>query len=132
MEVEGLEEMCFGDFEGRNYKEMANDRDYRAWVDGNCEGRCPNGESRAEFTLRTCRAFDRLLREAEARGEPELVIVAHGGTQMSLLDGHGVPAREYYAWLTDNGCGYLLDADHWTVDGSLKVLEELNCTEASC
>ena len=35
--VPGLREMDFGTFEGRNYIEMENDPDYRAWVDSNCE-----------------------------------------------------------------------------------------------
>jgi len=132
IEAEGLQEMCFGDFEGRNYIEMAEDPAYRAWVDGNCLGRCPNGEDREEFIRRICNAFDRLYRAAEARGERELVIVAHGGTQMALLWRHGIPARDYYDWLTGNGRGYLLDASRWISEGILRVLEELDYTEASC
>ena len=30
--VDGLKEMCFGSFEGRNYIEMEHDPDYQAWV----------------------------------------------------------------------------------------------------
>lgn len=29
--VDGLKEMCFGSFEGRNYVEMEHDPDYQAW-----------------------------------------------------------------------------------------------------
>ncbi len=35
--VDGLKEMCFGSFEGRNYIEMEHDPDYQAWVAANCE-----------------------------------------------------------------------------------------------
>ena len=48
--VPDLQEMNFGVFEGRNYIEMEHDPEYRAWVDGNCEGKCPGGESQEEFT----------------------------------------------------------------------------------
>ena len=83
--VPGLSEMNFGAFAGRNAREMEQDTDYRRWVDGGCVGRCPGGESRAEFSERCCAAFSRLVESASAEGLPELVIVAHGGTQMSVL-----------------------------------------------
>ena len=59
--VPGLAEMNFGEFEGRNFIEMENDPDYRAWVDGMCLGKCPGGESRGEFCARTCEAFLEVL-----------------------------------------------------------------------
>mgnify|MGYP001442077172 FL=1 len=37
IEIDGLKEMCFGSFEGRNYIEMEHDPDYLAWVAANCE-----------------------------------------------------------------------------------------------
>ena len=66
--VHDLREMCFGIFEGRNYVEMERDPDYLAWVGDDCMGRCPGGESRAEFSDRTCAAFASLVDEALARG----------------------------------------------------------------
>ena len=45
--VEDFREMDFGRFEGRNYREMAEDREYRSWVEGGCTAPCPGGESRA-------------------------------------------------------------------------------------
>ena len=65
--VHDLREMCFGIFEGRNYVEMERDPDYLAWVGDDCMGRCPGGESRAEFSDRTCAAFASLVDEALAR-----------------------------------------------------------------
>lgn len=59
--VPGLAEMNFGKFEGKDFKEMENDPDYRAWVDGMCLGKCPGGESRGEFCARTCEAFLEVL-----------------------------------------------------------------------
>ena len=61
--VPGLAEMNFGKFEGRDFKEMENDPDYRAWVDGMCLGKCPGGESRGEFCARTCEAFLEVLHQ---------------------------------------------------------------------
>ena len=103
--VPDLREMDFGDFEGRGWWEMEQDAAYRFWVDGGCTGRCPNGEDRAAFSQRVLRAAEALLRA----DEEELVIVAHGGTQMALLERWGRPEREYYHWQTACGCGWELD-----------------------
>jgi alpha-ribazole phosphatase len=113
--------MDFGLFEGRSWREMENDKAYRAWVDGGCTGRCPNGEDKADFTARVCDAFAAIL-ERE-RGSAELVIVAHGGTQMAILERWGEPERAYWQWQRPCGCGWLLEAE---ADGSLRVTEEVD------
>ena len=105
--VPNLREMDFGDFEGRAWWEMENDAAYRAWVDGGCTGRCPDGEDRAGFSSRVIQAMEALLKSRE----DELVIVAHGGTQMAVLERWGKPAREYYRWQTGCGCGWELNWD---------------------
>lgn len=63
----GLRETDFGIFEGKTADEMADDADYRAWVDGMCLGTCPGGESRADVTRRAVEAFEEAVREEAAR-----------------------------------------------------------------
>ena len=104
--VPDFREMDFGSFEGKNYLEMADDPDYRAWVDGMCRGKCPGGESMAEFIDRVCAAFDEIAAAALAAGEPRIVIAAHGGTIMALLSRYGRPEKDYYDWYAPNGGGY--------------------------
>ena len=104
--VPDLREMDFGTFEGRGWWEMEKDAAYRAWVDGGCLGRCPGGEDREGFSRRVCNAMEALLQTGE-----DLVIVAHGGTQMAALERWGKPEREYYRWQTSCGCGFLLSYD---------------------
>ena len=48
--VKDLQEMCFGSFEGKNYVEMEHDADYQAWVQANCESKCPDGERKDDST----------------------------------------------------------------------------------
>lgn len=124
--VPGLQEMDFGRFEGRNYIEMEHDQDYRAWVNGMCLGQCPGGESKAEYVQRVTAAFTALLDQALAERWRDLVIVAHGGTQMALLERFGAEERDYYAWQLPCGHGYRLDASAWPSDHRLKVLGETN------
>ncbi len=126
--VEGLQEMNFGVFEGRSADEMGTDCRYRAWVDGGCEGRCPGGESRGEFCDRVCETFVRLLERERQWGSGLLVIVAHAGTQMSVLERFGVPKRPYYRWMTGNGCGFVLSDEDWERNQTLKLLGERRFT----
>ena len=79
-------EMCFGIFEGRNYIDMEHDPEYLAWVGSDCEGCCPGGERKGDFSNRTCEAFVPLVEEALKNGEDILVIMAHGGTQMAIME----------------------------------------------
>ena len=128
----GLREMDFGVFEGRSWREMLEDADYRRWVDGGCEGQCPGGEDRASFTARICSAFDGILAgETETGRKPgcagedlPVIIVAHGGTQMALLAERGSPAGDYFSRQTPCGCGWLLEPEAGT--GLLKVLKEVS------
>ena len=103
---EGVQEMDFGAFAGRTADEMADDPDYRAWVDGGCLGNCPGGESHAKFCDRVCAAMEKLLINAEARGEEQLVMVAHGGTMMAFFDRFVPGQRPYWEWLVGNCEGY--------------------------
>ena len=111
--VDGLKEMNFGSFEGRNYVEMEHDPDYLAWVAANCESRCPDGERKDQFSQRICTAFAALVDQALTDGEPMLVILAHGGTQMAALERFALPHRDYYEWCGPNAGGFVLDARDW-------------------
>ena len=117
--VEDLKEMHFGDFEGRTPDEMKNDPAYRAWVDSGCLDRCPNGETKAEFADRTCAAVASLIDMAMKRGDEELFVVAHGGTQMAVMETFVDPSRPFYAWLLDCGMGYVLDTERWETEQKL-------------
>ena len=120
--IDDLREMDFGVFEGRTYIEMENDDDYRAWVEDNCRGRCPGGESREEFAARVCAAFKKLMDESE----DDVVIVAHGGTQMSVMERFAVPHEPYFSRNAKNGTGYELDASNWRSDRTLELMRRVS------
>ena len=129
--VNDLAEMNFGTFEGRNYVEMEHDPDYRAWVEVGCEGRCPGGESRGEFCDRVCGAFSTLVEDAVARKSPLLVIVAHGGVQMAVMERFALPERGYFDWNAPCGGGFVLDweEDLWQSGRKLRFLREVRYTK---
>lgn len=127
--AQDLREMNFGRFEGRNFIEMEHDADYRAWVESGCTGRCPDGESKEEFSNRVCAAFERLVNMALETAAPLLVIVAHGGTQMAAMERYAYPRRDYYAWRAGNGAGYVLEASRWRNERLLDLTGEVNYTK---
>lgn len=124
-----LQEMNFGSFEGKNYLEMEHDPAYRAWVDGMCLGRCPGGESKKEYVRRVAAAFAALIDRALAEQWRDCIIVAHGGTQMALLEQFATEKKDYYAWQLPCGHGYCLDVSHWPRDRTLTVLGQTDYTE---
>lgn len=119
---EPLREMDFGAFEGRSADEMKEDAQYRAWVDGNCEGVTPGGESMAIFAERTCAEFERLMERALEEKRERLVILAHSGTQMAVLGRFAQPQRPYFEWFGPFGGGYVVDASQWAADRVLTLL----------
>lgn len=107
--VHDFREMCFGIFEGRNYIDMEHDPEYLAWVGSDCEGACPGGERKGDFSRRTCEAFAEVVEAAFAEGTEMLVIMAHGGTQMAVMEKYAVPRENYYHWCGPNAGGYVLE-----------------------
>lgn len=110
-----LREMDFGRFEGKTADEMKDDLHYTAWVEGECLGECPGGESRMSFVTRSCVAFSEIVGENLRRGHSFVVIVAHGGTIMGIMERFARPGRQYFGWQVKNCSGFRarLDGDNW-------------------
>ena len=109
--VPGLEEMDFGAFEGKSFRDLKDDLAYRTWVEGGCTGQCPGGESREGFSKRICAAFETLMaRERE---------------EMSILEKYGRPRRDYFAWQSPNGGGFLLETEDWRKCRELRLVREI-------
>lgn len=129
--VDGLKEMNFGSFEGRNYIEMEHDPEYLAWVAANCESQCPDGERKDEFSRRICATVAALVDKALADGEPMLVILAHGGTQMAAMERFALPHRDYYDWCGPNAGGFVLDAREWAEKRVLHLVQTVQYTKGA-
>lgn len=121
--VPDFREMDFGVFEGRSWRDMEDFAPYREWVDGNCRGPIPDGESMERFCARTCAAFGDLMDQAAEAGEALLAIVAHGGTQMAVLERFALPRRDYFSWRGPLGGGFVLEGSRWWEDRALTLLD---------
>ena len=127
--VTDFRECDFGVFEGRNADEMTGDPDFQRWIDANGETAFPGGEDPTAFKARVCGAFAALTDSlqapekdavvesayetaygAESVCTPEqiktLIIAAHGGTIMAILERYAVPHQPFYRWHVGNAQGY--------------------------
>ena len=102
----------------------------------NCETACPDGERKQDFAARSCAVFAKLLDGAFADGKDQLVILAHGGTQMSVMERYALPRKTYHEWCGPNAGGFVLetDADTWQKGHLLHYLATVQYTkpEAGC
>jgi len=104
--LQDLRECDFGHFEARNYEDMADDPEYRGWVDSGGRNPFPGGESLEAFGDRCVKAFGSALRETQKRGLDSAAFVVHGGTIMALLDRLSDPKGDYFSWACENGGGF--------------------------
>jgi len=121
----GLEEMCWGVFEGQPQSEelsTAFEEMKRRWHDGEHDYGVENGETLRQVQSRGVAAIDRVL--AAAAGK-RVLVVAHGRflriLLASLLDEYGIPRMEELHH-SNTGVNYLVH------DGARFRAESLNCT----
>ncbi len=106
--IEGFRECDFGDWEGKTAQELEENPDFARWVENGTSATPPNGESGAVFMQRVCFAFEKLVEDMMRSGTTSAVVVAHGGTIMTILSAYGIPKANFYDWMVENGCGYSL------------------------
>lgn len=121
--VEEWSEMDFGQYEGKNYKDLQGDPYYQKWIDSNGTLPFPQGESQETFVWRCIKGLERtsqviehyllqasnqeLLRKKEATLSVTAVI--HGGTIMALMS--TLQGGSYFDYQVANGCGYCLQLE---------------------
>ncbi len=128
----GLNEMDFGSFEQKSWRDLQHDAAYRAWVDSGCEAPCPGGESKAVFTKRCVDAFSQIVKKAAFSGAAQLHCVVHGGTIMAILSALATPARRYFEWTAGFCGGYLLEYGGDASGGRpLRLIETIRPKEGS-
>ena len=126
--IDDFRECDFGEFENRNYLELADNENYQKWIDSGGTLPFPGGESPKEFQRRTLLGFQRVV-SCCIRGQCErAALVVHGGTIMNILEAYGLPEKSFYDWHVANGEGYrvLLDPYLWKKrKRSLHVIDRL-------
>lgn len=110
-----LAECDFGEFENKNYKELAGNENYQKWIDSNGTMPFPGGESREGFKYRSLTGFQKAVTQCIRKNVDTAALVIHGGTIMNIMEEYADRHRPFYEWHVKNGGGYLveLDQDLW-------------------
>lgn len=126
-EIKEWVEMDFGTFEGKNYIELKDDKQYQAWIDSNGTLPFPEGESREEFIARCDKGFrgmlQELVKEKDAKQSKTIGMIVHGGTIMALLSCHY--GGDYFDYQVKNGKGYSCTITIWNDKTEITELRKI-------
>ena len=106
--VPELAERDFGLFEGKTYKELSEEPEYKEWIGNNELITYPGGEELYEFQERCIEGLEKIITDAVKKNKSDIAVVTHGGTIMSILYEYGFPEQKYLEWMVKNGEGYRL------------------------
>ena len=125
--LEELRENRFGEFEGKSAAELTEDERFAAWLDPQSGFVPEGGESGEAFARRTAAALLLMMNHLAQNGIAEAACVTHGGVIMAMLGQRGLPQKPPRGWMSDNGCGYTVQADAGMLmrDGLVEVTEVL-------
>lgn len=119
--AEGLDEIDFGMFEGKDYNTLKNNELYIKWLESGGTIPFPEGESREEYLIKNKEAFEKILNLIE-EDKKRVAVVAHGGNIMALLNIYG--GREYFDSMVSAGCGYICELS-FKDEPKLRVIETI-------
>lgn len=105
--IEDYAEMCFGEFEYKNYEQLNGNPAYQMYIDSGGTTAFPGGESMDVFKKRIFGGFLKMMDDVTNRDAADIVIVAHGGTIMALLDLLSKPHQDYFSWQVKPGEGVM-------------------------
>ena len=107
--IDGLREMHFGIFEGKNHSMLDGEPEYQAWLDSGGVSEIPGGESIGSFRDRAWEAFTEAIAMAAREGTDTVYMVVHGGTIMAVMS--SLTGEDYFAFNAPNGAGYIIDLE---------------------
>lgn len=125
--IDAFRECDFGEFEGLTADDLKDNKDFSEWLASDGQAAPPNGESGAVFGHRVCQAFERIVEALMKTGTPSAVVVAHGGTIMTILAQYGLPEASMAEWAMQPGCGYSvrIHPQMWTSGRMIEVYQQL-------
>lgn len=127
IEMEGLIEYNFGEFEGKTAAELENHPVFADWLAGKQGVAAPFGESNEEFAKRIAETFIKIVDGLLTTGTLKCAVVTHGGVMNALLSFFGIPEAPMHEWSTAGGCGYTLriTPSLWSQARKLEVINQL-------
>ncbi len=127
IELDGLKECNFGEFENKTAEELENHPAFSKWLEGASNIKPPFGESNEEFAYRICSCFEKIVEGIMKTGTRSTAIITHGGVIMTLLSAYGIPEAPVHEWLTPSGCGFtvMITPSVWMRGQKFEIIQEI-------
>ncbi|MCL1829901.1 MAG: histidine phosphatase family protein [Oscillospiraceae bacterium] len=110
IEIEDLQEMSFGTFEGRSMHETGDDR-FSRFIAGDSSAAPDDSESSGDFINRCINAFAAIVETMMTSNVHTAAIVTHASVIGNILSALAYPKAMPYEWNPSPGCGYTVIAD---------------------
>ncbi len=105
--VEDLTEIDFGTFENKDHNELAHDARYLTWIEKNGMADIPEGENVSDFSHRSYRAFEELLKDTV--DDERIAVICHGGNIMAVMS--RIFGGNFYDYIVSNLCGFVIELE---------------------
>ena len=106
IELEGLIECNFGEFEDKTAAELEEHPVFPDWIAGKQGVAPPFGESNEEFAKRIAETFVKMVDGLLKTGTRKCAVITHSGVLSALLSFFGLPEAPMHEWTVPGGCGY--------------------------
>ncbi|MEG2295465.1 MAG: histidine phosphatase family protein [Oscillospiraceae bacterium] len=125
--VDELSEYNFGDFEGKNYKELMEIPIFLKWLENSKEVAPPNGENSQEFCMRILKGISKIFEHMVGNQIHSAAVVTHSGVITTLLTTIGLPRQEMDQSAVPDGTGFtvLLTPEMWQRSGCFEIFEAI-------
>lgn len=121
--LKDLRENNFGEFEGRQIKQLVEDENFKKWITPSEHYTPIGGEAAVDFHTRCSQTFMKIFEYMMKSNIEEAACVTHGGVIMSMLAQRGIPKCNPEHWMADSGCGYEVHCslEMWMRDNAAEV-----------
>jgi alpha-ribazole phosphatase len=103
-----LRECDFGEWEGKTYEQLKENRQYQKWLDTPSNTTIPGGEPYQDFVNRTQAGFAWMLEQIRSQGTDSIVVVTHGGVIRQWLTMFAPMKKNFFEWDVSIGTVFTL------------------------
>lgn len=123
-EVEDLQEMDFGVFEGLPAQELLELDTYKKWLKGGLDNPPPNGESLRNMMVRCYTALNGIILDMMKEDVTTAGVMTHSGILMNMMSCFGLPKYKPMEFACPVGHGYeiLVTAQMWQQSYAFEIL----------
>lgn len=98
-----LRELSFGEFEGKTYEQLKENKAYRHWIDHLERVQAPAGESMQDLQKRVDQQLQVVLQKAKEKQYSNVVFVTHGGVIRHILSSYADSTVPFWEWKVPHG-----------------------------